>query len=283
MFQLAVFCSVALGCGYIAARLREDGLIREELAEELARFRLRQGDVERLHLRAERLEAIAELSAAMAHEIKNPLAAVRSAVEQIATTPRSTDDDRTLSVLVQRESDRLSRLLSGFLDFAHFNVPHLRPLDVTVVARQAGELALAHPDRPEGVRIEYDLFRDAPQIDGDADMLHRALFNLILNALQASPNGGVVHIETAELLPHQLDSHAPMFQRGAVAIRVIDAGVGIDDAIRPKLFHPFFTTKPGGTGLGLAIAHRAIEAHQGVVMVDSDTHGSRFTVLLPHP
>ena len=129
LFQLLVFCSVALGCGYIAARLREAGLGREELAEELARFRLRQGDMEQLHLRAERLEAVAELSAAMAHEIKNPLAAVRSAAEQMAMSPRSTDDERMLSALVQRESDRLSRLLSGFLDFAHFNVAHLRPLD----------------------------------------------------------------------------------------------------------------------------------------------------------
>ena len=141
---------------------------------------------------------------------------------------------------------------------------------------------IAHPDRPSGVRIEYNFPRESLQVNGDVDMLHRALFNLILNAVQASPINGVVRIETAELLPHQLDSHAPMFKRGAVAIRVIDAGVRIRDEIRAKLFHPFFTTKPNGTGLGLAIVHRAIEAHRGVVIVDSDTAvlGSPFYSLI---
>ncbi len=114
-------------------------------------------------------------------------------------------------------------------------------------------------------------------------MLHRALFNLILNAAQASPPQSVVRVEAATLLPHQLTSHAPAFAQGAVAIRVIDRGVGISDDVRAKLFHPFFTTKPGGTGLGLALVHRAIEAHRGVVVVDSDGDGSRFTVLLPRP
>lgn len=283
IFQLIVFGVVALGSGYIAARLREAGVGREAMAEELARFRLKQGDVERLHLRAERLEAVAELSAAMAHEIKNPLASIRSAVEQLETSPRTTNDERMLLTLVQRESDRLSRLLTGFLDFAHLDAAQRRSVDITTVARQAGELVQAHPDTPEGVRIEYDLPRTALSIFGDEDMLHRALFNLTLNAVQASPPDGIVRIEATTLLPHQLDSHAPMFVRGAVAIRVIDHGGGIPDDVRAKLFHPFFTTRQGGTGLGLAIVHRTIEAHHGVVVVDSDTHGTRFTVLLPRP
>jgi signal transduction histidine kinase len=87
--------------------------------------------------------------------------------------------------------------------------------------------------------------------------------------------------EAATLLPQQLDWRAAAFEGGAIAVRVIDTGPGIDQSALPKLFHPFFTTKPGGSGLGLAIAHRAIEAHHGVVVVDSDTSGSRFTVLFP--
>jgi two-component system, NtrC family, sensor histidine kinase PilS len=119
------------------------------------------------------------------------------------------------------------------------------------------------------------------EISGDEDMLHRAFFNLILNALQASPDDGAVRIEAATLLPQQLDWRAAAFESGAIAVRVIDSGPGISDSARPKLFHPFFTTKPGGSGLGLAIVHRAVEAHHGVVVVDSDSRGSRFTVLFP--
>ena len=283
MLQLLVFCIVTLGSGYIAAGLRQAGVGREAMAEELARFRLREGDVERLHLRAERLEAVAELSAALAHEIKNPLASIRSAVEQLETSPRATSDERLLLTLVQRESDRLARLLNGFLDFAHLDAAQRRSVDITTVARHAGELAQAHPDTPAGVRVEYDLPRTTPSIFGDEDMLHRVLFNLTLNAVQASPPNGVVRIEASTLLPHQLDFHASRFVHGAVALRIIDRGTGIPDTIRSRLFDPFFTTRQGGTGLGLAIVHRAIEAHHGAVLVDSDAQGTRFTVLLPRP
>lgn len=279
--QLAVFATVALGSGYIASRLRAQSAGTEAMAEELARFRLHQGEVERLHLRAERLEAVAELGASMAHEIKNPLASIRSAVEQLSTSPQTSADDRLLTSLVVREADRLSRLLTSFLDFARVDVPFTRRLDLLTVVRNAADLASSHPSRPHGSRIECDFPRTALEVAGDEDMLHRAFFNLVLNALQASPPEGVVRIEAATLLPQQLDWRAAAFESGAIAVRVIDSGPGITDAARPKLFHPFFTTKPGGSGLGLAIVHRAVEAHHGVVVVDSDSRGARFTVLFP--
>jgi len=281
VLQLAIFAVVALGSGYIASRLRAQSAGTEAMAEELARFRLHQGEVERLHLRAERLEAVAELGASMAHEIKNPLASIRSAVEQLGLSAQTSSDDRVLTSLVVRESDRLARLLTGFLDFARVDVPFTRRLDLLSVVRNAAELASSHPSRPQGTRIECDFPRTSMEISGDEDMLHRAFFNLILNALQASPDDGAVRIEAATLLPQQLDWRAAAFESGAIAVRVIDSGPGISDAARPKLFHPFFTTKPGGNGLGLAIVHRAVEAHHGVVVVDSDARGSRFTVLFP--
>jgi len=283
VLQLAIFAVVALGSAFIAARLREEGAGREVLAEELARFRLRQSEVERLHLRAERLGAVAELGASMAHEIKNPLASIRSAVEQLGQSPRTSSDDRVLTSLVVRESDRLSRLLTGFLDFARAESPCTRRLDVLDVVRNAAELAGAHPARPEGARVEYDFPRGGLEVSGDEDMLHRAFFNLVLNALQASPPGSVVRLEAATLLPQQLDWRAAALETGAVAVRVIDRGHGIPEDVRARLFDPFFTTKEGGSGLGLAIVHRAIEAHRGVVVVEAgeDGIGSRFTVLLP--
>jgi two-component system, NtrC family, sensor histidine kinase PilS len=239
-----------------------------------------QKRLDMLHLRAERLEAVAELSASLAHEIKNPLASIRSAVEQLARTPRTTLDEQTLASLIVRESDRLSRLLSEFLDFARVRVTRIERLDLGSVARGAVSLASAHPDRPDGVTVSCESPEDSLYIDGDEDLLHRAIFNLTLNAVQASPPRGRVLVE---LTPLSMDDSLAgvSFDRGGVALRVSDEGPGIPEDIRERLFDPFFTTKPGGSGLGLPVVHRAIEAHRGFVFIDSDDHGTRVTVLLP--
>jgi two-component system sensor histidine kinase PilS (NtrC family) len=233
-----------------------------------------------LRLRAERLEGIAELSASLAHEIKNPLASIRSAVEQISRMPATSDDQKTLSVLVMRESDRLSRLLSEFLDFARVRVARTDRVDLATIACAAASLVASHPDR-DGVRVVcVPPPGENLEIDGDEDMLHRAIFNLALNAVQASPTEGEVCIElkrgTFDAMPLGLP-----FEGEAVSLRVSDAGPGIPPEIRDRMFDPFFTTKAGGSGLGLAVVHRAIEAHRGLVFVDSTARGTRFTVILP--
>jgi two-component system sensor histidine kinase PilS (NtrC family) len=239
-----------------------------------------QKRLDTLHARAERLEAVAELSASLAHEIKNPLAAIRSAIEMLARSPRTTPDERTLADLIVRESDRLSRLLSEFLDFARVRVARVQPVDLAAVARGAASLAAAHPDRPNDVEVVCVGANDGFVVEGDEDLLHRAVFNLALNAVQASPNGGRVRVELAPLTMDQVPAGVS-FDLGGVALRVSDDGPGIPMEIRDRLFDPFFTTKPGGSGLGLSIVHRAIEAHAGFVFVDSDDRGTRVTVLLP--
>jgi len=283
LVQLGIFGAVALGCGYIGARLREANAGQEEMAAELAAFRLREADIERLHTRAERLEAVAEMSASLAHEIKNPLASIRSAAELLAKVPGADDDTRTLTKLVQRESDRLSRLLSEFLDFARTGVTSVRRLDLVEIARHAAALVGAHPDRPEHVTIR-EVFPSFPLVVvGDDDLLHRAIFNLLLNAVQASPPGGEVRVEAVELAHHQLPPQAEHFSRGGLMLRITDQGRGIPEAIKDRLFEPFVTTKSGGSGLGLSIVHRAVEAHHGFILVDSADHhvGCRFTMILP--
>lgn len=240
-----------------------------------------QKKLDTLHLRAERLEGVAELSASLAHEIKNPLAAVRSAVEQLARSPRTTPDEQVLTGLIVRESDRLSRLLTEFLDFARVRVTRLEPVDLATVAREAAGLAAAHPDRAPEVRVEANVPAAPVIVEGDEDLLYRAVFNLTLNAVQASPATGQVKVDVAPLT----SSDAPAglsFDRGGVALRVTDEGSGIPEELRDRLFDPFFTTKPGGSGLGLSVVHRAIEAHKGFVFIDSDPRGTRVTVLLPN-
>lgn len=117
-------------------------------------------------------------------------------------------------------------------------------------------------------------------VEGDEDLLHRACFNLVLNALQAMVQPGAVTVSLRRLAPADQPSGLP-FHSDAACIEVRDVGGGIAPEIFDRLFEPFITTKPGGSGLGLAIVHRAIEAHRGVVLVDSDPAGTRFTVMIP--
>jgi two-component system sensor histidine kinase PilS (NtrC family) len=237
--------------------------------------------LEELRLRAERLEAVAELSASLAHEIKNPLASIRSAVEQLGSRARATEDERVLATLIVRESDRLSRLLSEFLDFARVRVTRGERVNMGEVAQAAVRLADAHPDRKSGVIVTCVMPTEPLIVEGDEDLLHRAIFNITLNAVQAAPAAsGRVIVEVSRLNVEQIPTGVP-FEVSAVALRVSDNGPGIPIELRERVFDPFFTTKTGGTGLGLPIVHRAIEAHRGFVFMDSSPKGTRFTVLLP--
>ena len=235
-----------------------------------------------LRLRAERLEGIAELSASLAHEIKNPLASIRSSVEQISRMPAVSDDQKTLTALVMRESDRLSRLLSEFLDFARVRVAKTESVNLARIARDAASLAAAHPDREASVKVTCVIPEgDDVQMEGDEDLLHRAVFNLALNAVQASPASTEVRVEVAHGCFDPLPAGIA-FEGEAVSLRVSDSGPGIPAGIRDRMFDPFFTTKANGSGLGLAVVHRAIEAHRGLVFVDNGLRGgTRFTVILP--
>ena len=281
LVQLLIFAAVALTSAVIAARLRAEGSEREALAAELAEFRLREDDIRRLTVRAERLEGVAEMSASLAHEIKNPLASIRSAVEQLSRMPRASEDEKILSGLVQRESDRLARVLTEFLDFARTGMTHVAELDITEIARNAVKLVSAQPGLEPGVRVA-EFFPTAPMlIDGDEDLIHRAIYNLLLNAVQASPPNGEVRIEGGELDPHQLPPGHEEFANGAYAIQVIDRGAGVAPQIRDRLFDPFVTTKQGGSGLGLSIVQRAVQAHGGLISVSEPGEETRFTLVIP--
>jgi len=240
-----------------------------------------QKRLEDLHLRAGQLEAVSELAASLAHEIKNPLASIRSAVEQLGRMPTADEDTGALTRLVVRESDRLARLLTEFLDFSRVRVTRVQPLDLAELVRDTMNLVSAHPDRSATTTLHFSSDPVEQPIDGDADLLHRAIFNLVLNAAQAVGEGGNVTVSlrtaTAETVPGGV-----LPESGAVRIVILDDGPGMDAELRERIFTPFFTTKPRGSGLGLPVVHRAIEAHRGVVLVDSSPgSGTRFTIILP--
>jgi PAS domain S-box-containing protein len=170
----------------VSGDLRQEGQATTAIFQDITD----QKRLEAMHLRAQRLEAVAELSASLAHEIKNPLASIHSAVEQMSRRPTATADERTLAALIVRESERLSRLLSEFLDFARVQVTRRDPLDLRHLVQGAATLAGTHPDRGDQARLSLELPDGPLMMQGDEDLLHRALFNLILNAFQASPSQG---------------------------------------------------------------------------------------------
>jgi two-component system sensor histidine kinase PilS (NtrC family) len=237
-----------------------------------------QKRVEALHLRTERLEAVAELSASLAHEIKNPLASIRSSIEQLARSARADEDESFLAQLVLRESDRLSRLLSEFLDFSRVRVTHCREVELGKVVERAIEIVRQHPDCPADATIDVD--GSGVTVEGDEDLLHRVVLNLLLNAVQAARGETRVRIEIREATPDDLPQGVSV--EPAALLRIADNGPGIPTELRERLFDPFVSGRSGGSGLGLAIVQRAVLAHRGVVLVDTPpTGGTVFTVVIP--
>ncbi|MSR35154.1 MAG: PAS domain S-box protein [Gemmatimonadetes bacterium] len=233
--------------------------------------------IEALNRRNERLEAVAELSASLAHEIKNPLASIRSAVEQLVRPALALDDRQLLQRLVVAESERLSRLLSEFLEFTALRRGPSEQVDLAAVVRDAVALVRQQAD---GVTVRVAGLDHPRVIPGDADLLHRAVFNLVLNGVQFAGPSGEVRVSLEALgstaAPPGLERRDPL------RLIVSDSGPGVEPAAVGRIFDPFYTTRPGGTGLGLAVVHRAVQAHDGAVFVDRAlSGGAEFTIVLP--
>lgn len=246
--------------------------------------------LEELNRRAARLQAVAELAASLAHEIRNPLASIRSAVEQLAGAGSAgggptgaglaEEDALLLRRLVVNESDRLSRLLAEFIEFSRVRLQRWGPVDLGEVLGEAVALVARHPEGDPRVSIEYRPPAAPLLIDGDADLLHRALFNLVLNAVQHAGAEGAVRLE-ATAVPEAV---LPAGVRVAAPVRVTisDSGPGVAAEDQARVFDPFYTTRRGGAGLGLALVNRAVDAHRGAVLLDrAPGAGARFTVYLP--
>jgi signal transduction histidine kinase len=222
----------------------------------------------------DRLAALGEMAAGLAHEIRNPLGAIKGAV-LVVEPVRGRLDEQTrefLDVIVE-EVDRLNRVVSQFLTYSRPFKGELGPLDLRDVVAATVRL-LGEDDRR---RVVLDLGDDVPPVRGDADALRQVLHNLVLNALDAvrDVDGGRLGIEM------QMRRRG-LLRSDAVALTVWDNGPGLSHQTMTNLFVPFHTTKSGGTGLGLPISQRIVENHKGVIEV-SNMHdgGARFTVLLP--
>ncbi|ACL65398.1 signal transduction histidine kinase, nitrogen specific, NtrB [Anaeromyxobacter dehalogenans 2CP-1] len=227
----------------------------------------------------DRLAALGEMSAGLAHEIRNPLAAIKAAIQYL--DPRKVpEDDREFFEIVVEEVNRLNGVVTQFLDYSRPLKPSLAPTQVNEVLEKTFKLLQA--EVPESVRLELELAEWLPRVQADAEQLKQVFLNLALNAFQAMPRGGRLTVST-KLARDELAFWREGARRAdVVEIRFRDTGPGIPDDARESIFVPFYTTKEKGTGLGLAICQRIVKAQQGTIVVRSAPgEGAEFLIALP--
>src|SRR5271156_696118 len=227
-------------------------------------------------VQTERVAAWRELARRLAHELRNPLFPLQITVENLQKA-RQLDAKQFLEVFnestatLKAELANLNTIVGRFSDFSKMPAPHFARVNVNEALRNAARLfepqfnAVGKPP----VIPEYFLTEPLPEIDADADLLHRAFQNLVLNALDAMPAGGTLTMRTTE-------------HEGNVRIEVSDTGKGLTPEECSRLFTPYYTTKVQGTGLGLAIIQSVVSDHHGTISVSSDEgHGTTFRIELP--
>jgi two-component system sensor histidine kinase PilS (NtrC family) len=212
----------------------------------------------------------------MAHEIRNPLAAMSGSVQMLAEQGSIGGNDGRLLAIVLRESDRLNKLITDFLVYARPPSPHKVAIDLKMMIDNM-RLLLLSDSRFDAIEI-VNRVPSHVRIRADFHQISQVLMNLFHNSTDAMPEGGSIVIEARFVL-----SGADGFRKSpAVIVSVTDSGKGIDAETAKHVFEPFWTTKTDGTGLGLAIIYRILEAHGGSISVESlPTGGCCFTIKLP--
>ena len=265
--ELTVFAAAGIIVGYLADRQRRqrEELSRTSLELESVYTELRE-NLDRLK-QAERLSAVAQLSASLAHEIRNPLAGLSGAAGILRRGHANPDNVRECVEIIDKESNRLNKLLSNFLDFARPRAPRLQPTDLAAVITSVLVLA-SHSPGGDAIDFRRTIAEALPEVECDSEQLKQVLLNLVINAVEATGQGVVEIIAAAD--------------KTRVTITVRDHGAGIPPALRQQVFDPFFTTKNNGTGLGLAIASKIVEQHGGsLAAASAPSGGMDMVVILP--
>ncbi len=238
-------------------------------AEIQARFDLAQAQL----LQSAKLAAVGELAASVAHEINNPLYAARNSLYLVEQDLPADAPQRTFLEIAQSELGRIARIITRMRDFYRPTRSELEPVNINDILVGTVELVRTHL-RHGYVDIKEDFVPQLPPLEAHADQMRQVFLNLMLNACDAMPNGGTLHIST---MLGQQNNHIP-----AIVVTIADTGIGIPPEHQPHLFEPFYTTKPQGTGLGLAISAHIIAQHGGQIQLASQVDvGTTFTITLP--
>lgn len=257
----------------LEANIRELNEVYTVLNEKIKDIRRKEARIRSFDdelIKANKLSALGEMASSIAHEIKNPLIAIQGFAKRIekATDPAKIEEH---AKLIDGEAARLSAVLTKLLDFSRMSGPKTEPVNANDVVDDTVLFMEHHLTRFKQVSLTLDKGGDLPNAEIDRIHIQQALVNIIMNAAQAMPQGGVITIRTASAGDN-------------VSISVSDQGTGIKEEDLERIFEPFFSTKGKGegTGLGLSLTRRLVEANNGRIEVKSSPgNGSTFTLLLP--
>jgi two-component system sensor histidine kinase AtoS len=269
---------------YATRRLKEGDLdyriegLKQEFGEVAGSINEMAGSLKEHFTKMQRIEqgmVLAEVAAGLAHEIKNPLAGVRGAIELISQESNMAQQDRELLLKAVEDVIRIESLMKDLLSFAKPPKPQYVDVDLNGVLDMIVSFALKHPSFSlrdgSNINVVKDFDGHIPAVPADPMQLRQIFLNLLLNAAEAMPDGGSLRVKT----------YYEKSKR-TVGVMVSDTGKGIEADCMNKIFQPFFTTKRKGTGLGLAIIKRLIEQHEGSIWVENNPGGgATFTISFP--
>lgn len=268
ILELTIFGAAGLIAGTLSdrERLHRDSLERTRVELEKVYLELRE-NITKMK-KAERLSAAGQLAASLAHEIRNPLASISGAagiLQRKTSRPEYMQDSLEI---IQKESQRLNKLLTGFLNFAKPRSPRLQRTNINELMLSVQSL-VSHTAELNCSRLSYTPSAPAVEIDCDPEQLKQVLLNLLINAIEASPAGCEIRLRT-------------LVHADTAMIEIEDDGNGIPEEAVDRIFDPFFTTKPKGTGLGLAISSMIVAQHGGALSFRGNRNGgTTFRIELP--
>jgi signal transduction histidine kinase len=268
------FFLAAMVVNRFAQQSRHQTQLYRELAERLAETNRRLEQAQAEARRSERLAALGQLSAGLAHEIRNPLGVIKGSAEMLTQKLQASDElSRELAGYISTEVNRLSALVTEFLDFARPLHAQLQPGNVTAVLDRALEI-VAFRWKGKPVRVERHYEDGLPQVPLDESLCEQAFLNLVQNAYEAmEEHGGTLRVEARM---------ATVNGREGEQLVLADTGTGIPDALREEIFNPFVTTKKTGVGLGLSIVSKIVDGHGGSIRVENSAQGGAvFTLFFP--
>jgi signal transduction histidine kinase len=225
-------------------------------------------------IRSEKMAALGQLSAGVAHEIRNPLTSIKLFIQGLEKEMEPDGSRQEDFRIIKKEIDRLNEIVVRFLNFARPEDPQFQPLHLPALTLDTLNL-LSVKIRNQGVRLDVSFPPELPRVKGDPRQLDQVILNLLLNAIEAMPAGGALTVRSdVETLPGT--------QEPRLRLMIRDTGPGIPKQEKSYLFDPFFTTKEGGTGLGLSIAYAIVQKHDGQIEVESEEgKGTAFFLYLP--
>jgi two-component system, NtrC family, sensor histidine kinase HydH len=265
--EICVFCLVGVLTGVLTDRQRKQEDALRKATDDLRQAHQELRENFESMKRAERLHALGQLSAGLAHEIRTPLASIEGAAAIVQRMSQG-ETCRELLDIIQKESRRLNRLLTSFLDFAKPRRPDLKTVEIDELFNSVIGLA-RHGGNNRRLELRKDIPPDLAKLECDPEQLKQVLLNLLMNAIQAMPQGGVIVLAARE-------------HNNMVTIDVHDQGCGISEEDLDRVFDPFFTTKEAGSGLGLSVADQIIRQHGGLLtIVRSSPQGATVRISLP--